>query len=204
VVCHNNDALCARGDEVSKQSNETYAATDDRDPTTRGLTRRDRNRPNRDEFVEAKNHADEVLGLDEKVSDGLRRAMARFANSPLTLMMEVLNDPDQPWERRFDAAERAKPYLHRKLEDKHGTATQGGGGGGTGPAGGPSGPTINLTVNRPKTTINTVHREVEPAPVGPAAETTATKHEREQRAADNPAPRVVKKAAVKKAARKSR
>lgn len=155
---------------MSKQSNEVNEAADQRDPTTRGLTRRDRRRPNRDEFVAAKEHADNVLGLDEKVSDGLRRAMARFANSPLTLMMEVLNDAEQPWERRLDAAERVKPYLHRKLEDKHGQPAQGGGGSGEGAGGGTRGPTINLTVNRPKVTVNERHVEAPAAaPAPPAA-----------------------------------
>lgn len=168
VMCHHL-MRCAQGAyKVSKQSNETYAQTDDRDPTTRGLTRRDRNRPNRDEFVEAQKHAEEVLGLDEKVSDGLRRALKRFQNSPLTLYMEILNDPEQAWDRRMDAAHRVAPYLHRKLEDKHGTTQQGGNGAGAGAGGGARGPTINLTVNRPAVQINTTERTT-PAPAAPEA-----------------------------------
>lgn len=169
---------------MSKQSNEVYEAADLTDPTARGLTRRDRHRPNRDEFAEAQRHADEVLGLDEKVSDGLRRAMKRFKNSPLTLYMEILNDDEQPWERRLDAAERAKPFLHRKLEDKHGTAGAGGAGQGAGAGNGSAGvggPTINLTLNRPAVTVNTREREVQPATkAGPS---TAAKHEAQQQEA---------------------
>lgn len=154
---------------MSKQSNEVMAAAKDngREVTPR---RGSGNRPNRDEFIAAKEHADNVLGLDEKVSDGLRRAMARFQNSPLTLMMEILNDPEQPWERRLDAAERARPFLHRKLEDKHGVQATGGGGTGAGNGQqGPAGPTINLTVNRPKVTVNERHVEAPAASPAPAA-----------------------------------
>jgi hypothetical protein len=167
---------------MSKQSNEVMAAARNVEPGT-GSARGKGNRPNRDEFVEAKNHADDVLGLDEKVSDGLRRAMARFKNSPLTLMMEVLNDPEQPWERRLDAAERAKPYLHRKLEDKHGAQASGNGGGGNGAGSSPAstGPTINLTVNRPKVTVNERQREV--APAAAPKQSTAARHEQAQSAA---------------------
>lgn len=169
---------------MSKQSNEIYEATDDRDPTTRGLTRRDRNRPNRDEFVAAQEHAADVLGVDEKVSDGLRRALKRFNNSPLTLMMEILNDPDQPWERRENAAHKAFPYLHRKLEDKHGAPVGGAGGGGSGS--GSRGPTINLTVNRPKqVTVNETQREVE-APAAKPQATSSQQHEQHQKAAARP------------------
>lgn len=171
---------------MSKQSNEVYDAADRTDPTARGLTRRDRHRPNRDEFVAAQQHADEVLGLDEKVSDGLRRSLKRFENSPLTLMMEILNDPEQPWERREGAALRAFPYLHRKLEDAHGTAGTGpsaqGAGGGNGSGSG--GPTINLTVNRPKVTVNTREREV--APAAKPKQTASAKHAEQQAAAARP------------------
>lgn len=168
---------------MSKQSNEVMAAAKDngREVTPR---RGSGNRPNRDEFIAAKEHADNVLGLDEKVSDGLRRSMARFANSPLTLMMEILNDPEQPWERRLDAAERAKPYLHRKLEDKHGAQVGGAGGGGSGS--GSRGPTINLTVNRPKqVTVNETQREVE-APAAKPQATSSQQHEQQQKAAARP------------------
>lgn len=162
---------------MSKQSNEVMAAAKDngRERTPR---RGEGPRPNRDEFVAAKAHADDVLGLDEKVSDGLRRSMLRFKNSPLTLMMEILNDEEQPWERRLDAAERAKPYLHRKLEDKHGTQAQGGGNGNGGNGAGSSpaatGPTINLTVNRPRVQVNTREREVDQPAA--AKQSTAAKH----------------------------
>lgn len=168
---------------MSKQSNEVYEAADLTDPTARGLSRRDRRRPNRDEFVAAKEHAEEVLGLDDKVSDGLRRSLKRFNNSPLTLMMEILNDPEQPWERRESAALRAFPYLHRKLEDVHGSAGAGGGaqGAGGGNGSGSHGPTINLTVNRPKVTVNTREREV--APAAKPQQTTSAKHEAAQKAA---------------------
>lgn len=154
------DALCAGTVKMSKQSNEVMAAAKDngRETTPR---RGSGNRPNRDEFYKAKEHAEEVLGLDEKVSDGLRRAMARFKNSPLTLYMEVLNDPEQPWERRLDAAERAKPFLHRKLEDQHGTNGNNGGNNGVPATVGSRGPTINLTVNRPSVTVNQRDAEVE-------------------------------------------
>lgn len=160
---------------MAKQSNEVMAAARDIDPDT--VPARGKGpRPNRDEFIKAKEHADDVLGLDEKVSDGLRRAMMRFKNSPLTLMMEVLNDSEQPWERRLDAAERLKPYLHRKLEDKHGVQSQGhssaGNGSGSSPAS--TGPTINLTVNRPRVTVNERQREVEPA--SKPKQTTSAKH----------------------------
>lgn len=171
--------------KMSKQSNEVMAAAKDngREVTPR---RGSGNRPNRDEFIAAKEHADNVLGLDEKVSDGLRRSMARFANSPLTLMMEILNDPEQPWERRLDAAERAKPYLHRKLEDKHGTAATGGGGTGAGNGQqGPSGPTINLTVNRPKVTVNERHTQAPAAP-SPAPATAAQPEPQQQAPAARP------------------
>lgn len=135
---------------------------DGRSAEERRLTRRDQNRPNRDEFADAKNHADNVLGLDEKVSDGLRRALKRFQNSPLTLMMEILNDAEQPWPRREDAAFKAFPYLHRKLEDKHGSqqAAPGAGAGAAGNA--PTGPTINLTVTRPSVTVNERQSEAKP------------------------------------------
>lgn len=169
---------------MSKQSNEIYAATDDRDPTTRNLSRRDQRRPNRDEFSKAQQHADDVLGLDEKVSDGLRRSLARFANSPLTLMMEILNDPEQPWDRRENAAHRAFPYLHRKLEDKHGTAAAGGGGTGGGGGSGSTGPTINLTVNRPKVTVNERHKDS--VPRAAKQQTTSAKHEQQQKDAARP------------------
>ena len=186
---------------MSKQSNEVMAAAKDngRETTPR---RGSGERPNRDEFIEAKNHADDVLGLDEKVSDGLRRAMKRFANSPLTLMMEVLNDPEQPWERRLDAAERVKPYLHRKLEDKHGAAAtgrnNGGGGSGSGQGAGSTGPTINLTVNRPRVTVNERQREVEPATK--PQQTTSSKHaqaaaEAAPKAQQGPRPKAFKKPA---------
>lgn len=183
---------------MSKQSNEVAAAA--RDMGGESVPARGKGpRPNRDEFIEAKNHADDVLGLDEKVSDGLRRAMARFANSPLTLMMEVLNDPEQPWERRLDAAERAKPYLHRKLEDKHGTTAQpaGDGAGSTGRA---TGPTINLTVNRPSVTVNERERTITPsAPARPsaaaqhAASEAATQAAASKRKASEPRPKAFKK-----------
>ena len=170
---------------MSKQSNEVNAAADQRCESTKGLTRRDRVRPNRDEFVAAKEHADNVLGLDEKVSDGMRRALSRFKNSPLTLYMEILNDEEQPWERRLDAAREVRPFIHRKLEDKHGTTATGSSGGGAGAPAGSSGPTINLTVNRPKSqavTINTTEREVDPPAAQPQA-TSAAKHEQEQQQA---------------------
>jgi hypothetical protein len=173
-----------RGFKVSKQSNEIYEAADLKDPTTRNLTRRDRKTPNRDEFVKAKEHADDVLGLDEKVSDGMRRALARFPNSPLTLYMEVINDPEQPWERRLDAAERAKPYLHRKLEDKHGTPHHGSGG--NSPPGA-AGPTINLSVNRPRAAVV-------------IQQTSSQKHDTAQ--AEATKPKVFKKKVAKKTTKK--
>lgn len=158
----------------SKQSNEILAQTDDRCQSARGLTGRDRVRPNRDEFIAAKQHAEEVLGLDPKVSAGLRQALKRFANSPLTYYMEVLNDPDQAQDRRMEAATRLTPFLHRKLEDKHGAASQGNGAGagengGAGGQHGLRGPTINLSVNRPAAiNINTTHKET-PAKAEPVA-----------------------------------
>ena len=170
---------------MSKQSNEIYEATNDRDPTTRNLSRRDSHKPNRDEFVKAKDHADEVLGLDEKVSDGVRRALTRFKNSPLTLMMEILNDPEQPWERRENAAHKAFPYLHRKLEDQHGS--QGAAGDGSGAGAGPRGPTINLTVARPQTATVVVQQ------------TSSERHEEAEKKAARP--KVFKKPAKKGSAK---
>ena len=152
---------------MSKQSNEVMAAAEQKVDGRRAPRRGDGPRPNRDEFVRAKEHAEQVLGLDDKVSDGLRRAMARFRNSPLTLYMEILNDDEQPFERRMDAAERAKPFLHRKLEDVHGSPKgnpDGSLGSGNSPVG-PRGPTINLTVNRPQVTVN----EAKPTSEAPQA-----------------------------------
>lgn len=175
-MCHHYDALCARGLKVAKrstpkQSNEILAATDDRCPSARGLTGRDRVRPNRDEFVDAIDHANNVLGLDEKVSDGMRRSLKRFANGPLTMMMEIINDPEQPWDRKMDAAHKAFPYLHRKLEDVHGgSSSQGGNGSGASAGAGNAqhglrGPTINLHVNRPSAPSVVVHQQVTTPPV---------------------------------------
>jgi hypothetical protein len=167
------DINVAKRRSSSKQSNEVLAAADQTDPTARGLTGRDRVRPNRDGFIAAKEHADNVLGLDEKVSDGMRRSLQRFKNSPLTLMMEIINDDEQPWDRKLDAAHKAFPYLHRKLEDVHGASAQGSGAGagaGNSPGNQRTGPTINLTVNRPQAPtvqINTVEREVPAAEAKP-------------------------------------
>lgn len=159
---------------MSKQSNEVNDAADQRCESARGLNRRDRVRPNRDEFVEAKEHAEHVLGLDEKVSDGMRRAMKRFKTSPLTLLMDIINDEEMPLDRKLDAAHRAFPYLHRKLEDKHGSQASGNGGGGTGAGGGSNGPTINLTLNRPQAAKVVVRQ------------TTAERHAEAQKKAARP------------------
>lgn len=175
-VMSHNLMRCAQRFKVakrgsSKQSNEILAATDDRCPSARGLTGRDRVRPNRDEFVEAQEHAANVLGLDEKVSDGVRRALKRFSNSPLTYWMEVLNDPEQAQDRRMDAASRLTPFLHRKLEDVHGAQKEGSGAGSGASAGqgsaqhGLRGPTINLHVNRPSAPSVVVNQQVASAPV---------------------------------------
>lgn len=97
--------------------------------------------------------------------------MMRFTNSPLTLMMEIMNDHEQPWERKMDAAHKAFPYLHRKLEDQHGaSSSQVGNGSGAGTGGGNAqhgirGPTINLHVNRPSAPSVVVNQQVAPAPV---------------------------------------
>jgi len=167
---------------MSKQSNEvTAAANAHRDPSLKSLKKADQHRPNRDEFLEDKAHAD-YLGIDDKVSAGTKQSLRRFKNSPLTLMMEIVNDSEQPFERRITAADRAFPYLHRKLEDKHGlpsTSTANGGG-----AVGGSGPTVNLTVNRPNVTVN--EREGTSAQAVKPKQTTSSKHAQTEAAKDKP------------------
>jgi len=167
---------------MSKQSNEvTAAANAHRDPSARSLKKADQHRPNRDEFLEDKAHADH-LGIDDKVSRGTMNALRRFKNSPLTLMMEIANDSEQPFERRMSAAERAFPYLHRKLEDKHGlpSAPAANGGG----AGGGAGPTVNLTVNRAHVTVN--EREGTSAQPAKPKQTTSSKHAQTEAAKGKP------------------
>lgn len=124
---------------MSKQSNEVASQARVGDPGMTSSIKESRsNRPNRDRFLLAKQHA-ESLGISDKVSDGIRTLLMRYDTSPIKRLLDTMHDRDAPEDAKDRAAEKLLPYLHSKVEvDKEDLPPD---------PNRPSAPSLNLTLN---------------------------------------------------------